>query len=311
VGAGVSGLTTALCLARAGQTVQVLSDRPPWHTTSAMAGALWGPFAVSDPRVLRWSMQSLRELRRLSAEADSGVGMMHGLEAAATEVTPPAWVVQMGDYALADPGGLPDGYVSGWHYSAPAVEMHLYIRYLVARLNELGVSIDVGPPVANLDDLHTLADIVVNCTGLAARELVADRELFAVQGQLVVVENPGVRGFFTDYPESRAPTYFIAHDDHVVLGGSVVPNSERLEPDPAVSREIIARCAAVEPALATARIQEHRAGLRPSRPTVRLEREVRGPLTVIHNYGHGGSGLTLSWGCALDVRALIEAPEVG
>ena len=43
VGAGVSGLTTAICLAEAGHHVTVWAADPPRRTTSIVAGALWGP----------------------------------------------------------------------------------------------------------------------------------------------------------------------------------------------------------------------------------------------------------------------------
>lgn len=48
-------------------------------------------------------------------------------------------------------------------------------------------------------------------------------------------------------------------------------------------------------------------GLRPGRPTVRLEAERRDGGLLVHNYGHGGAGLTLSRGCASAVLALIAA----
>ncbi|HEY2792992.1 MAG TPA: FAD-dependent oxidoreductase, partial [Micromonosporaceae bacterium] len=70
---------------------------------------------------------------------------------------------------------------------------------------------------------------------------------------------------------------------------------------------IVARCAAIDPRLASARVLEHRVGLRPSRPSVRLEAVAQNGRTVIHNYGHGGSGVTLSWGCADDVVARATA----
>jgi D-amino-acid oxidase len=44
-------------------------------------------------------------------------------------------------------------------------------------------------------------------------------------------------------------------------------------------------------------------GLRPARPSVRLEAEGR----VVHCYGHGGAGVTLAWGCAVEVAALLGA----
>jgi D-amino-acid oxidase len=56
------------------------------------------------------------------------------------------------------------------------------------------------------------------------------------------------------------------------------------------------------PALAHAPVLGTVAGLRPARPTVRLERGVLADGTpVIHDYGHGGSGITLAWGCADEV----------
>lgn len=59
-------------------------------------------------------------------------------------------------------------------------------------------------------------------------------------------------------------------------------------------------------------------GLRPVRSrNVRVERELRkNPTTgfqskIIHSYGHGGSGWSLSFGCAVDVAALIEEALTG
>jgi D-amino-acid oxidase len=77
------------------------------------------------------------------------------------------------------------------------------------------------------------------------------------------------------------------------------------EPVPAVAARILRDCAAIEPRVNGARVLGHRVGLRPFRPQVRLEAEPpgRGPL-VVHNYGHGGAGVTLSWGCAREAAGL-------
>ena len=72
-------------------------------------------------------------------------------------------------------------------------------------------------------------------------------------------------------------------------------------------------CAAVDTRLATARIIEHRVGFRPARPQVRLEAEDAvaadgsSARLLVHNYGHGGAGVTLSWGCARAVASLVAA----
>lgn len=47
--------------------------------------------------------------------------------------------------------------------------------------------------------------------------------------------------------------------------------------------------------------------LRPFRPSgPRLEAERFGDRTVVHNYGHGGAGWSLSWGCADEAAALAR-----
>ena len=78
-------------------------------------------------------------------------------------------------------------------------------------------------------------------------------------------------------------------------------------PDPDVAKQILERATELVPELARARVLGHRVGLRPARPTVRLEEERRGTTRVVHCYGHGGAGVTLSWGCADEVAALVRA----
>lgn len=43
----------------------------------------------------------------------------------------------------------------------------------------------------------------------------------------------------------------------------------------------------------------------PAGSGVRLETEILGETCLVHNYGHGGSGVTMSWGCALKVASLL------
>jgi D-amino-acid oxidase len=129
-----------------------------------------------------------------------------------------------------------------------------------------------------------------------------------VRGQVVVVENPGLREFFAEEPGSATELrYVLPHRDTVVLGGTAEPDRTDLAPRPEVARRILARCTEVVPALAGARVVAHRVGLRPVRDQVRLEEEARDGGRVIHNYGHGGGGVTLSWGCAREVTARAEA----
>ncbi|MFM7282729.1 MAG: FAD-dependent oxidoreductase [Planctomycetia bacterium] len=66
-------------------------------------------------------------------------------------------------------------------------------------------------------------------------------------------------------------------------------------------RSIIERCARLEPGLRDATVLGTSVGLRPARSAVRLEPESSPAGRIVHNYGHGGAGVTLSWGCAQEV----------
>jgi D-amino-acid oxidase len=97
----------------------------------------------------------------------------------------------------------------------------------------------------------------------------------------------------------------------LVLGGIAEPHTWNLDIDLANHAPLQAmyeRCLDALPALRGLEIdpeQPVRVGLRPCRAeNVRLEHE---PGThTIHNYGHGGSGVTLSWGCAREAADLAE-----
>lgn len=306
LGTGVSGMTTALCLAEAGVDVRIVADVPYAFTTSAIAGALWGPYVSDDPRVLDWSLDSLPDLMEVSRNETSGVRFARGVEAARSAVKPPDWLRQMNDFALCALADLPPGYEVGWTYSAPLFDMPVYLDYLYGRLTRSGVEIDiVDASVRSFREVARDAEIIVNCTGLGSRTLVPDATVTTAWGQLVVVDNPGINGFFSDFPESREPTYFIAHHDHVILGGHVAYERTDTRPDDDVADRILERCSEVEPLLRRCRVIGHRVGLRPVRSRVRLEREESDGTLIVHNYGHGGSGITLSWGCARYVQALI------
>jgi D-amino-acid oxidase len=305
IGAGVSGLTSAICLAEAGISVRILAAEPPQQTTSAKAGASWGPYLVTDSRIRGWSTETRLALERIAlAEPGSGVRLVPGIEAAPGHLEPPDWAFSVHGFRQCTVDELPDGYLSGWYYTIPLVDMPTYLTYLERRLTAAGITIEIGA-VRSLDEVRHRAPVIVNCAGLGARYLVDDVELFATAGQVVVVRNPGIDRFFQDVADGEELTYVIPHDRYVILGGNAVARSEELVVDPDVTAGIIKRCTNVEPRLRDAPVLGHRVGLRPTRATVRLEREDVDGYVVVHNYGHGGAGLTLSWGCARDVQTLV------
>lgn len=305
IGSGVSGLTSAICLAEAGLRVTVRTADPPPATTSAVAGALWLPYLVEPlDRVTGWGRTTVAELRKLAGDPATGVRLATGVHASPTSDQPPPWTGTV-DAVRCRPADLPPGFVAGWRFTAPLVEMPVYLGYLTDRLRAAGGRIE-HRPVADLDEALAAAPLVVNCSGIGARELVPDPAMRPVRGQVVVVENPGIDEFFTEEPGTGTELrYVLPHPDTVVLGGTAEPDQPDLTPRPDVARRILARCTELVPALAGARVVTNRVGLRPVRPQVRLDRQDRaGGGRVIHNYGHGGGGITLSWGCAREVADL-------
>jgi D-amino-acid oxidase len=292
VGAGVVGLTTAVRLREAGVAADVVARDPPLDTTSAVAAALWYPYrALPAERVTAWSAATYTALAGLADVAGSGVRMLAGTELLAPDAPDPWW-------RDAVPGL--ERTREGLRFVAPAVDMSIHLPWLASRLGALGGAVE-RREVASLDELD--ADAVVNCAGLGARELAGDASLTAVRGQVVRVAAPDVREWLLDQSDHERLVYVVPRENDVVLGGTAQEGAEDTEPDAATTQAIRERCAALVPALRDAPVVAVAVGLRPVRPAVRLVAAGR----VVHCYGHGGAGVTLAWGCAGEVAALLGA----
>ena len=312
IGAGVSGLTTAICLAETGITVAIHAERPPSRTTSSVAGAIWGPHLVGmDDRVARWGAVTLDRLLDLVAEPAAGVRVVSGRQASRAPAAPPRWVTGLPGFRLCADGELPLGFAAGWRYCAPVVEMPVYLGYLLARFRAAGGRLHDGQSFGSLGEAAAAPDarVIVNCSGTGARNLVPDHDVMPVRGQVVDAINPGITEFFIGLAGEPAElTYIFPLGGTVRLGGTEDAGDWSLEPDPATAKRIVRDAAAIEPELRGARILAHLVGLRPARPAVRLEAEyLPDGRVLVHNYGHGGAGVSLSWGCALDAAALVLA----
>jgi len=200
---------------------------------------------------------------------------------------------------------LPHGYRDGHAFVVPVVEMPVYLRYLRARFAAAGGAVE-RRVVARPDEFAGEASVVVNCAGLGARELVGDDSMAPIRGQVLRVRNPGLDRFSLDEDDPEGVTYIVPRSRDCVLGGTAEEGDWGTEPDPGTAAAILRRCSTLEPRLAGAEVLEHRVGLRPGRPEVRLGRETGDGLRIVHNYGHGGSGVTLSWGCAEEALRLVR-----
>ncbi|MFJ8673972.1 FAD-dependent oxidoreductase [Streptomyces sp. NPDC093589] len=314
IGAGVIGLTSAVALAESGHRVRVVSRDASGDTTSAVAGGLCWPYRIQPyEKAVRWSVRSFQVLADLArrpeetgsrmadgAMADGGGDGHLGGDGLAD------WYAAVPGMRRAHPHELPGGFASGWRARTPLVDMPVHLRYLERRLVRAGGTVQ-RRAVTSLEEAGREAGTVVNCSGLGARDLVSDPEVHPVQGQLVVVANPGVEEWFVSAGSgAETTTYVLPQPYGLVLGGTAREHAWSREPDPAVAAAIVARCADRFPELAGARVLAHKVGLRPARPAVRLAAErLPGGALCVHNYGHGGAGVTVSWGCADEVVRLV------
>jgi D-amino-acid oxidase len=311
LGAGITGLTTAARLLAAGCQVRVVTAAPVQESTSFLAAAVWFPTHVGPPdKVERWGRRTYDVLADQAARGTPGVVMRESL---ALYREPPGevhWAEAVRGVRAATRAELPPGYPYGLRFVVPLVEMPTYLPWLLEQVRAGGAEV----VTRRVRSLHELAaggvDAIVNCSGLAARELVGDSSVHPVRGQIARVTNPGLTLSVRDeqHPLGRAYVHPREHD--CILGGTLQVDSWDTRVDLDTARSILRRCRDLVPALAEAQVLEHLVGLRPGRPTVRLEEETAvgaGP-RVVHNYGHGGSGVTIGWGCADDVATLLGVP---
>ncbi|MFI5779047.1 FAD-dependent oxidoreductase [Nocardia sp. NPDC051570] len=237
----------------------------------------------------------------------TGVRMAQGRMVSRLDAEEPAWAAALPGYrpcTEAEHAGFP---VAFW-MSTPLIDMPRYLRYLRDRFESAGGRVELGT-VRDLEEPD--APIVVDCAGLGARELAGDTQLRPVRGQHVMLENPGLTDFFVEGGGGTEWTSFFPHAERVVLGGVAGVDDWHTEPDPEQTEQILKRCIDIEPRLAGARLLGVEVGLRPGRPSIRVESQRRGDRLVVHNYGHGSVGIAMSWGCATEAADLCDRGRIG
>ncbi|MGI8436236.1 MAG: FAD-dependent oxidoreductase [Chthoniobacterales bacterium] len=215
----------------------------------------------------------------------------------------PRWAVSLGAERLATTQ-LPAGFTSGFQLEVPLMDTTLYLDYVAARFRKARGGMRTGVRFDALEDVERNHPIIVNCAGIGAQTLVPDPELEPHRGQVVIV--PGTPQTYAVVCNDAPLMYAIPRAGDCVFGGRNDVSADR-NPEPATSAQIVAECSRalhIEPP----RIIGERVGLRPYRRAgvcLRADRLSDG-LRVIHNCGHGGSGFTLSWGCAREVLAFAR-----
>ena len=329
VGAGIIGCSVAAWLLENlsnDVTVTLLSeDFSPDTTASDKSGSLVippdlnsGENAEYSVRVKKWVRGTFTRLRTLYMSQDCckmGLSYVHGYTVRKLEAPPstnPWWKDLVMGFRVADNNELSMFNAQGsllLAFGTFTINCRAYLPWLLFEFRKKG-GIVVKRKVKSFAELSSF-DIVINCSGMGASVLAHDPKLHSVKGYLIRVRAPWVK-FFYHVPrveKAGKRTYIIPRDDGVILGGIGEYDYSSDEVDPHEIQGILDRCREQVPSLCGAEVVEHWTGYRPVREGgVRLEVE-QGSTSpvVIHCYGHGHFGVTLHWGCAEEVGALVQS----
>ncbi|KAJ8939549.1 hypothetical protein NQ318_011333 [Aromia moschata] len=305
IGCGVIGLTSALAIQRSIRNTKVTiftKDITP-NTTGDVAAGLWEPYLVDDTEEKSFGGKakeagiSLQPIINLSDKRDHKI---------------PDWVnVTLGhselsrDHLVNLSRRYNKNFTAGYLFVSFTWEASYFLPFLQREFEKNGGRV----VMKEIKDFNELAhyDVIVNCTGLESRNLTGDKKVSPIRGQIARVRGPWQ--FHTYIVDSEKSCYIIPNINCVILGGTK-QSSYNIEVDEVDKQEILSKCSDLLPAIKAAEVIKHQVGLRPGRDKVRLEIEIKerdkDTIKIVHNYGHGGSGITLSVGCAVEAAELVE-----
>jgi D-amino-acid oxidase len=313
LGSGVNGLSTAIRIRQIPEQpydVVIISENFPPETTSDISGGIWIPFECEPKlKVNEWASTTYPILMKL-AEVNPYVcgvrdaNVLYTKKPSDNEISWRDYVVGFRELREEELRGAPHGY----YFRAPNLNTSRYLKWLMQWADKLGVQF-YRYKINSLDQLFKdwKGDIFINCLAIGARDLFNDQDVFPIRGVLVHLKaQPSFNKFicWDDSPEGL--TYIIPRADKVILGGTHDHGDWNRTPTQQELDSIYKRCIKLAPELEkSAQIIGNIVGLRPGRKSLRIEIDLNHQQPIIHNYGHGGSGLTVHWGTAAEVVSLL------
>ncbi|WP_430468096.1 FAD-dependent oxidoreductase [Winogradskyella ouciana] len=299
IGCGIIGLTKAIKLQGSGFKVTIVAKEGFENALSNKVGAIWFPFEIQPKeKANRWATLAYREYQK-DITKDNGVTFIPFITAY-NDDSDTDWIQQLpkGSVREALPNELPIGMEKGLMSTVPLAEPQLYLPYLFSRFKHSG-GIFKKRTVSSLEEASTLDKLVINCTGLGARQLCNDVDLLPMRGQILRCHKMNIPSY-TDSTKKGALSYVINRSEDCVIGGTDYDNDWNTNVEANDTRLIVERLLNGGSSQNEPDIIEEIVGLRPKRHAVRFEFDSRFP-NMFHNYGHGGAGFTVAWGCAIEV----------
>ncbi len=303
IGAGISGLSCAYLLSKKNYTINVIAKAFSPNITSNKAAAFWFPYHVrSDKRGIKWAQKSYDFYTALCDDKSTGISMKQLIKVIREDVIEeePVWIkfLPKDSCSILPKKDLQQGIAKAYSVTVPLIETQIFLPYLKNHLVEAGVNF-IQKEINNLDEVNNNYDYVINCSALGARKLCNDETIIPVRGQVALIETK------TDFPiylDNEKPLYIVPRKDAMIVGGTYEDNVYEEITEPSTIQRLLDNAYAFLPELKQQKVIGNWAGLRPYRPTVRLEKINN----IVHNYGHGGSGFTLAFGCAEEVANMLE-----
>ncbi|MDR3478965.1 MAG: FAD-dependent oxidoreductase [Gammaproteobacteria bacterium] len=306
IGAGVIGLTSAIKLQENGFDVTIFARDIQENIASRAAPAFWIPYkAAPEEAVLKWAKESLSVYQHFGK--DIGVELLPYQEFHAHPIDLPWWAKIVTDYDDIQLPHLPLGFTVGYAAKLYRIDSSIYVDYLIRRFQKQNGMLH-QMAFQHLDNVPSEFQIIINCCGVSSSTFVNDPDSYPIRGQFLLTEKP--EGFntitFTSV-NNDGYTLIVPRTNDCYIGGTTNEGDWNMTPDASTSTQILNRATAIVPALAGVNILKTGVGLRPGRKTVRVQTEkLNDQRTVVHNYGHGGAGFTISWGCADEVVKLVQ-----
>ena len=305
IGAGISGMSTAFLMMQKSHRITIFAKAFSPNVTSDRAAAFWFPYHIrNDKRGIQWCRISYQYYKELAEQEKTGISMCKMIKVVrnGVEEEDPVWVDFMpaGSYRFMQSSELSPGIARGYEVNVPLVETQIFLPYLQIQLQQNGV-VFVKKEFKDFNEVATDYDIVINCSALGAADLCNDRSVIPVRGQVALL---APKNNFPIYLDNEKQLYIVPRKDAIIIGGTYEEGIESETTEPSTIERLLNNAYEVFPELRQKRAIGSWAGLRPYRPEVRVEHDEG--TNIIHNYGHGGSGFTLSFGCAEEVARIAE-----